>query len=424
MSGLFLTDDMFDASHMASVEAFLSQNAPQTPTVARNGFFFTDDDLAAAKLNEGLPFVITPAYDTAGNANFFDSNGNLVAGIYADMPNEVYHSLPATSSSQVKKYAKSPAHYKRAYVDKIDRKRTTKTTERTYDAGTYSHELILEPEGFYDRYFRLLNPSEHENSLHTTDELREKCKELKLAVSGSKAVLTERILQADPSAFIFDEQQKQHLIDNAGEQAVLKALEVQSDSTGRPSLVDCMTNDQVKPLLEKTPIDPIVWDDAHRACETVRNHDWANTILQNGFAELSVIAQCPETGMMLKVRFDWLSKDGVPADVKTTRSANPLMAAYQFGDLGYDLQAYMYTYVGRLAGIPCPINIFPFVTVEYLEADVCEVFELSDSDWEIAERNFHRHIVNLNRSIQENDWPGYTHRNGSTLLTLPKRGRV
>lgn len=181
MSGLFLTDDMFDASHMASVEAFLSQNAPQTPTVARNGFFFTDDDLAAAKLNEGLPFVITPAYDTAGNANFFDSNGDLVAGIYADMPNEVYHSLPATSSSQVKKYAKSPAHYKRAYVDKIDRKRTTKTTERTYDAGTYSHELILEPEGFYDRYFRLLNPSEHENSLHTTDELREKCKELEIS---------------------------------------------------------------------------------------------------------------------------------------------------------------------------------------------------------------------------------------------------
>ncbi|MBO0217243.1 hypothetical protein J0676_27620, partial [Vibrio sp. Vb2880] len=66
---------------MASVEAFLSQNAPHTPTVARNGFFFTDDDLAAAKLNEGLPFVITPAYDTAGNANFLGSNGDLDAGI-------------------------------------------------------------------------------------------------------------------------------------------------------------------------------------------------------------------------------------------------------------------------------------------------------------------------------------------------------
>ncbi|NMT18826.1 hypothetical protein HKA99_31255, partial [Vibrio parahaemolyticus] len=77
MNGLFLTDDKFDAAHMASVEAFLSQHAPQPTTVARNGFFFTDDDIAAAKLNEGLPFVITPAYDTAGNPNFFDANGNL-----------------------------------------------------------------------------------------------------------------------------------------------------------------------------------------------------------------------------------------------------------------------------------------------------------------------------------------------------------
>lgn len=423
-TGLFLTDDVFDASHMASVEAYLAQEASLPAPVASQNFFFTEQDVQNARINEGLPFTITPAYDFNGKPNFMDEHGNLIAGIYSGMENEVYHSLPATSSSQVKKYAKSPAHYKRAYIDTVNRKRLAKATERTFDAGTYGHELILEPEGFYDRYFRLLNAADHENSIHTTEALKDKCKELSLPTSGTKAVLIERIQAADPTVRIFEVEQTNHIIKNAGLKAVVKAKEVMEASSGRPSLIDSLKHKDVKPLLHKTPIDPIVWDDAHRACKTVRENEFANSIIQNGFAELSVIAQCPETGMMLKVRFDWLTKDGIPADVKTTRSANPLMASYQFGDLGYDLQAYMYTYVGRLAGIPCPVNVFPFVTVEYTDADICEVFELCDDDWEIAERNFHRHIKNLAHSLENNDWPGYTRRNGSTLLRLPKRGRV
>lgn len=423
-SGLFLTDDVFSPEHVQAVEDYLKQEASLPAPTSTGGLFLTDHDIEVAKVNENLPFRITPAYDSNGNPNFKEANGNLICGIYSGMENEVYHSLPATSSSQIKKYAKSPAHYKRAYIDKVERKRLAKTTERTFDAGTYGHELVLEPEGFYDRYFRLLNAAEHQDCLHTTEELREKCKELGLTVSGTKATLTDRITQADPTVRIFEIVQKNHIIANAGQKAVLKAIDVMDSSSGRPNLIDTLKHEDVKPLLLKAPIDPIVWDDAHRACKTIRDHEWANEILQDGFAELSVIAQCPETGLMLKVRFDWLNRNGVPADVKTTRSANPIMASYQFGDLGYDLQAYMYTYVGRLAGIPCPEKVFPFVTCEYLDADICEVFELCDEDWDIAQRNFHRHIVNLKDSLDNDVWPGYTRRNGSTLLRLPKRGRA
>lgn len=422
--GLFLTDDGFDASHMDAIDAFLSQDASTISNAVRSGLFLDEQSMEIAKVNEGLPFVITPAYAGNGQPNFKDAKGNLIPGIYSGMENEVYHALPATSSSQIKKYAKSPAHYKRAYIDKIDRKRTNRQQEHTFDAGTYAHELLLEPEGFYDRYFRLLNAIEYENSLHSTDELKEKCKELQLQVSGTKAALIERIIKADPTVPIFEHQQKLHIIAHAGQDAVDAALKVMAKSSGRPTLVDCLKHEDVKRLVKKTPVDPVVWDDAHRAHKTAREHEWADEILQDGFAELSVIAECPETGLMLKVRFDWLNRNGVPADVKTSRSANPIMAAYQFGDLGYDLQAYMYTYVGRLAGIPCPEKVFPFVTVEYLDADICEVFELMDEDWDIAERNFHKHIRNLHQSLENDDWPGYTRQNRSTLLRLPKRGRV
>ena len=433
-SNLFLLDDVYDADeHLKEVEAYLLQEAGASTSLSTKsrGLFLTDQNIKeanhamqAAKINENLPFNITPAYDVNGKPNYLDEHGEIICGIYSDLENEVYHSLPAISSSQIKKYAKSPAHYKRTYIDQVNRKRQlAKSTEKTFDTGTYSHELILEGEGFYDRYFRLLNAAEHENSLHTIAELKEKCKELSLAVSGTKTALIERIVKRDPTVKIFDAEQQKHIQDNVGEKAYLKALEVMSETSERLSLIDALKHKDVKPLLLKTPIDAVIWDDAHRAERTVRSHEWANEILQDGFAELSVFARCPVTGRMLKVRFDWLSRRGIPADLKTTRSANPLQAAYQFADLGYDLQSWYYTHVGRLAGIPCEDKVFPIIAVEFLEADICQVFELSDEDWVIAERNCKRHIVNLHESLLNDDWPGYTRRNGSTLLRLPKRGR-
>lgn len=432
-TNLFLSEDLFDADdHLKAVEAYLlNQASPENEAASivamerTQGLFITEDAMETAKLNEGVSFKITPAYDQNGKPNYLDANGDIVCGIFAGLENEVYHSLPAISSSQVKAYAKSPSHYKRNYIDNVNRKRSlARATEITFDTGTYAHELILEGEGFEDRYFRLLNANEHENCIHSTVDLKEKCKELGLAVSGTRPVLIDRILKCDPRVQIFDDLQKKHIIKNVGIAAVDKAEKVIKRSVEKMTLLDALKHEDVKHLMLKTPIDSVIWDDAHRCYDSVCRNEWASDILQDGFAELSVFAKCPDTGRMLKVRFDWLNKNGVPADLKTTRSADPLKAAYQFADLSYDLQAYMYSYVGRLAGINCPLHVFPFIAVEYDSADICTVFELDESDWAIAEKNYHRHIKNLDESLKNNDWPGYTRRKGSVLLRLPKRGRA
>ncbi|WP_256385039.1 PD-(D/E)XK nuclease-like domain-containing protein [Photobacterium toruni] len=343
-------------------------------------------------INAKANFTVKAGYDDQGKPNFLDANGDLVAGIYTDIPNEVYHSLPAFSSSMIKKFLTSPAHYYRHYIDPVNRKRTSKAMEYTLDAGTYAHELILEPNGFYDRYFRELSQAENPNLLSSSEDIKSLCKENGLKLSGTKAVLIERLIEHDPclGEFIFDVMQQRHLEANQG----------------------------------KTPIDAVVWDDAHRACKTVRNNEWADTLLSDGISELSVIALCPETGRWLKVRFDWLSYDGVPVDLKTSRSANPLKVIYYFADLKYDIQAYMYSYVGRLAGIPIPRYTFPFVCVEFIDADICEVFELSHDDFRIAGKNYHHAINELVECLETNDWYGYTDEIGSTRITLSKRGRV
>lgn len=182
-TGLFISDNAFDAGYLDIIDDYLKQEAKSVASISTNQrLYLSDYDIEIASLNENLPFNVTPAYDSNGKPNFIDASGCLVAGIYSGMENEVYHSLDAISSSKVKKYAKSPAHYKRAYVDKIDRKRISKQTERTFDAGTYAHELVLEPEGFYNRYFKLLNQVDYPNTLNSLDDLRDKCKEHGLPV--------------------------------------------------------------------------------------------------------------------------------------------------------------------------------------------------------------------------------------------------
>ncbi|ENP8454887.1 PD-(D/E)XK nuclease-like domain-containing protein [Photobacterium damselae] len=407
--GGFFTDDSWTPSTIIQQDPTLPVSASlkkvesaktsnQTDTKGESLSSLIQDALSPYKkanieeINQRTSFTVTAGYDDQGNPNFKDANGELIPGIYTDIPNDVYHSLPAISSSMIKKFLISPAHYYRAYVDPVNRHRTSKALERTFDAGTYAHELILEPQGFYDHYYRELSQAENPELLSTLEELKSLCKDNNLKVSGTKQVLIDRLLEADPTFGnrIFDVVKKQNDEKNAG----------------------------------KKGIDPVVWDDAHRSCHAVRKNEWADKLLSDGIAELSVIARCPETGRMLKVRFDWLSYNGVPVDVKTSRTVNPQKFIYQFADLKYDVQAYMYSFVGRLAGIPIPRCTFPFVSVEYNEADICEVFEMSDEDFRIAGTNYHRAINELVDCIENDDWYGYTRGTASTIITLPKRGRV
>ena len=92
----------------------------------------------------GCPHSVMKAYDSSGQPTWLDSNGELIEGIYIGMENEVYHALPAYSSSQIKLFIKkSPAHFYRKYISDIDRTRTVNhVSQRTLDAGTYGHRYL------------------------------------------------------------------------------------------------------------------------------------------------------------------------------------------------------------------------------------------------------------------------------------------
>ncbi|MCP4589080.1 PD-(D/E)XK nuclease-like domain-containing protein [Pseudoalteromonas sp.] len=369
-----------------------------------------------------------PAYDDAGRPNFMDPAGELIEGIYLDVPNEIYHSLDALSSSSLKKFAECPAKYYRQYISALSRNRTLQQT-RTLDAGTYGHELCLEPDGFYDRYFRDIVPADFPDALVTNDDIskalseagqstregkKEKTNRIKrllpntdvksLSTTSEMDILLEkhgfsktetkldkahRLMESDPNAIVFDYLFEQNRLKN-----------------GSPTTVIEHDGTEVTLFGGKKPIDGIVWDDAHRVQQTVRAHAEANLHLSAGLPEVTIIARCPMTGMMLKSKFDWLKFNNDATDLKTTRSAHPADFRSQLFSLSYDLQQVFYCYVASLAGIN--IQTFTFVAVEYLNADICQPYQMPPNWVTKAQLKLSKMLSEFDWCKRTNKWYGYT----------------
>lgn len=290
-----------------------------------------------------------PAYAVDGSPNFFDGKGDLVEGIYLDMPNDVYHSLNALSSSALKTFVDCPAKYYRDYLSGVTRKRTL-ALKRTLDAGSYGHELCLEPQGFHDRYFRDPVQSDFPDAISTADEIESELVKAGLPAKEGKAEKLTRLLKIDPTIApeklktITDidneltrlnapktesklDKARRLLVANPSVQVFDLLLEQARSSNGKmATTVNPYTGEVVTTYGGKLPIDGVVWDDAHRIQKTVRKHKEANVYLSNGLPEVAIIARCNITGLMMKVKFDWLRFDDEAVDVKTSaQSVRPEM---------------------------------------------------------------------------------------------------
>ncbi|MCE2571731.1 PD-(D/E)XK nuclease-like domain-containing protein [Motilimonas eburnea] len=392
--------------------------------------------LESSACKADFPVAITPAFDNMGRPNFLDANGQPVAGVFADVPNDDYHAIPAVSSSKLKTFAKTPAHYKRAYLDSICRARTN-AYKRTMDTGSHGHTLILEPELFYGMYQRDLNPLDYPNAISKVDELKAELKSRGLKTSGLRADLIARLHEAAPEVAIFDVLQKNHR-DEFIKSQFDNIIETDAELLETAKLIGVSTEGKrdeiVEAILAKEPsvniyekcvearcIDPIVWDDAHRILESKKRNPLMELAIKDGMAELTVIAKCKITGMWLKVKFDWLRFDMIAVDVKTSGvTASPDGFARQAANLRYDLQESFYTYVPSLLGID--IKAFAFAVVEYGEADIAEMYELDQRAKYKATKDLYYFLEEMKDCIDNDTWYGYTNPADGlqcTVLSLP-----
>lgn len=132
------------------------------------------------------------------------------------------------------------------------------------------------------------------------------------------------------------------------------------------------------------------------------NEDFMDYMNTKGNSEVSMFAECPETGLMLKCRFDRLSDTlAYPLDVKSCRDASERGFSNAFGQYKYHIQAAFYLYVLKLAtGIE--YNQFAFFAIENSPPHRNCMYYIGDESLELGYREMFAALDKL-VACKEND---------------------
>lgn len=356
-------------------------------------------------------------------ATYLDDGGNLKEGIYFAMPNDVYHSLDALSSSKLKGYVASPTEYAYEHIFDIQRDLTSQQ-KRTFLTGTLIHELVLEPVGFFQKYFLVPVQREYPNALNTIEQINRALEEAGLPISEGKKGKLNRLLRHDPN--VDTQRLVTNLdIDNAlvarglpkSESKLDKALRLHEvapdvevfdvilqkalDAKGKKTEVE-IDGDMVALYGGMRPVDSVMWHDTIYAAQAVRQHEGARKCLSDGFAEVTFISRCSITGLLLKAKFDWLTIYDTASDVKSAASTDPRKFGYQVNDLNYDVQEQFYCYVAEMLGVN--IREFYFIAVRYNKAINCQPYRLRPQKRLQARKVMINALQSMSRRLDTNNW--------------------
>lgn len=139
---------------------------------------------------------------------------------------------------------------------------------------------------------------------------------------------------------------------------------------------------------------------------------------EEGKNELSVYAEDPETGVLVRCRFDRLLNRGFSPDLKTTVDASPRGFSNTIAKYGYAFQAafYLDTYYWatgqRLEG-------FGFVAVESKAPYNVMCYRLDDESIEIGRSQYRAALNKYAECLESGVWHGYDDCDMETLIGLP-----
>jgi hypothetical protein len=166
----------------------------------------------------------------------------------------------------------------------------------------------------------------------------------------------------------------------------------------------------------KIPVLAKEWQQIQDMGEAISHHRMASALLSDGRPEVSAYAVDPETGILRRGRFDYLTPE-VVVDYKTTASAEPSAFAASCARYGYDQQAAWYLDLCSLLGEDR--DGFAFVAQEKTEPYLVEVYSLDEAAEERGRRRNRRALDRFQHCLETDHWPGYTDA-AFTELSLPR----
>jgi hypothetical protein len=149
------------------------------------------------------------------------------------------------------------------------------------------------------------------------------------------------------------------------------------------------------------------------SAEAVKNHGTARGIFysQEGINEICAFAQCSETGLWRKGRFDRKTTDNcgnvVIADLKSCDDARPQSFQRSVVDYGYDRQAAYYIDLCRqIEGLEND-PVFIFIAVEKTPPHGIRCYVLPPEVIEHGRAKYKRELAAFKKCQESCEWPGY-----------------
>lgn len=138
--------------------------------------------------------------------------------------------------------------------------------------------------------------------------------------------------------------------------------------------------------------------------QSVVSHEIGSIISNNpDDAELAGFVEDPETGLLLKAKFDYIPKNGpIVWDLKTCADASPRKFAYSVRDFSYDIQLCHYLYVAQLLGLEK--DRFVFVAVEKTKVCGTACYELDPEKMEFVKKHYHQLLRKYAKCLESDDF--------------------
>ena len=283
-------------------------------------------------------------------------------GRYSGMPELEYFALPAVNSSKLKLVGRSPAHCKAG--EQADPK-----ASEALRLGRLIHCAVLEPERLDEAYCQKPDPEQYPGALTDLASYKVKANLLGLKVSGTKAVLKERIKEVEPLTIFWD--------DFSGDVA-----------NGRQEFSAAH------------------WEMQQRICAAIEDTPSAKAALTGGVAEETLVWEDAETGQMAKARMDFYREDiGVVIDLKTCDDAR--VSAVQKAIMRYGYHKSAAHYLNGLRALDLPCDGFAWIFVEKSAPHAIGLYFASPEMIYAGENDMRRYLATYAQCMKTDIWPSY-----------------
>ena len=257
-----------------------------------------------------------------------------VPGIYFDLSNADYHAAPGLSHSGMKHLAVSPLRFWHEIINPDKEPEEEKTH---LALGTALHCAVLEPDKFDSRYACALDVSDWPVCLDTVKDIRGWVEE-----RGGKCKGTSK---DDVIA------SAQEFMRRIGEQVPILQLEE----------TEFLRQNEGKTIIPKDD-----WRRLAGMATALATEDSLRPLLDSGRAEASIFVKDPETGVLLKMKMDWMALASVSIlDLKTFSQMRGKSIDRSVCDAiyyeGYWKQAWLYSFIYKLHFGKAPTFVFAFV---------------------------------------------------------------